>query len=62
MSFRIWSPAFAIEMCSDEFSLKHALGWTNCHKSNFYLWTAIFPSIQLPFEHRTCFIKCEDHL
>ena len=26
MSFRNWSPAFAIEMCSGEFSLKHDLG------------------------------------
>src|SRR6218665_2187298 len=25
ISFRNWSPAFAIEMCSEEFSLKHAL-------------------------------------
>src|SRR6218665_2646779 len=29
MSFRNWSPAFAIEMFSDEFSLKHALKYRN---------------------------------
>src|SRR6218665_1801525 len=32
-SFRNWNPAFAIEMCSDEFSLKHALKYTYLNTS-----------------------------
>src|SRR6218665_3965395 len=31
-SFRNWSPAFAPEMCSDEFSLKHALNRPMYHR------------------------------
>src|SRR6218665_4169226 len=31
-SFRNWSPAFAIEMCSAQFSLKHALGSGSRHR------------------------------
>ena len=31
--------------------------WNNCHKSNFYVSTALLSSIQLSFEQTTCFIK-----
>ena len=34
----------------------------NCHESSFYLSTALLSSIQIPFEERTCFIKCEGPL
>src|SRR6218665_1516844 len=35
---------------------------TKCHKSNFYLQTELFPSIPLPFQQRTFFIKCKGRL
>ena len=38
------------------------MSWTTCHKSNFYLLTELFPSIQLPFQQRTFFIKCKGRL
>jgi len=33
-----------------------------CHKSNYYLGTALLISSQLPFEQRTFFIKCTGRL
>jgi len=38
------------------------ISWTKCHKSNFYLRTKLFPSIPLPFQQRTFFIKCKGRL
>jgi len=38
------------------------ISWTKCHKSNFYLGTELFPSIRLPLEQRTCFIKYKGRL
>ena len=35
------------------------VGWNKCHKSNRYLSNTLLSSTQLPFEQRTCFIKCE---
>src|SRR6218665_2430161 len=34
----------------------------NCRKSNFGLRTAVFPSIPLSFQQRTCFVKCKGRL
>ena len=38
------------------------ISWTKCHKSNFYLQTELFPSVPLPFQQRTFFIKCKGRL
>ena len=38
------------------------IAWNNCHESNFYLRTALLSSIQLSFEQRMCFRKCEGWL
>src|SRR6218665_1046034 len=35
---------------------------TKCHKSNFYLQTELFPSVPLPVQQRTFFIKCKSRL
>ena len=38
------------------------ISWTKCHKSNFSLHTELFPSIPLPFQQITFFIKWKGRL
>src|SRR6218665_1670747 len=42
--------------------MNRSINRPNCRKSNFCLRTAVFSSIPLSFQQRTCFVKCKGRL